>query len=322
MTVWPNSSAAALRPFVGGLRQLASVRAIKLDDGPERGLAALAFSTGGGLDFWVLADRAMDIGPLWLRGQPLAWQSPAGFVHPAYVNIVDHEGRGFERAFSGFLHSCGLDHTRQPIAGHPLHGRLPFTPARIIGAGEDWERPQPVLWCEGEITQWRLGAESLRLIRRIEAPIGGRELVIRDRVENEAPTPQRTALLYHLNLGFPAIAPGTIVTLDGETVFGPIGEPDAAGRPIVTGANAKAARGVCRVVTPGVAHAPAMRIEFASATLPHLQVWHDPRPGAYVLAVEPCTAPRAAPGERADEPVLAPGARLDLDLRIAFDDVA
>ncbi len=40
-----------LRPRVGDLRQSASVRRIALDDGAERGVRALAFSTGGGLDF-------------------------------------------------------------------------------------------------------------------------------------------------------------------------------------------------------------------------------------------------------------------------------
>lgn len=41
-------SAERLRPLAGALRQLAAVRRIVLDDGPERSLRALAFSTGGG----------------------------------------------------------------------------------------------------------------------------------------------------------------------------------------------------------------------------------------------------------------------------------
>ena len=53
-----------LAPLVGDLRQVASVRRIVLDDGAERGVRALAFSTGDGLDFWVLTDRSLDIGPL------------------------------------------------------------------------------------------------------------------------------------------------------------------------------------------------------------------------------------------------------------------
>ncbi len=123
-------SAEDLRSLTGDRRQVASVRRIMLDEGPERGLAALAFSTGGGLDFWVLADRALDIGPLWWRGMPVAWQSPAGFRHPSLVDPEEDGGRGFERAFSGFLMTCGLDHTRQPVDGRPMHGRLHALPAR------------------------------------------------------------------------------------------------------------------------------------------------------------------------------------------------
>jgi hypothetical protein len=319
MSGWPTlKTTAALRTFAGGLRQIASVRRITLEDGPERGVAAIAFSTGGGLDFWALADRAMDIGPLWLKGAQIAWQGPAGFVHPSLVDAEDHGGRGFERAFSGFLQSCGLEHNRQPAAGYPLHGRLPFLPARVIAAGENWDAETPHLYCEAEIVQWRLAAESLRLVRRIEAPIGGTELVIRDRVENRGPAPQRCALLYHFNLGFPFIAPGTIVTVNGRTEFGPLKPPDATILPVVKGADAVGETGVCRMFNPDDPAAPGMTVEFSADTLPHLQIWHDARPSTYVLAVEPCTAPRVPYGELADEPILAPGESRAFSVRIAF----
>jgi hypothetical protein len=173
-----------MRPLVGDLRQLASVRRIVLDDGPERGVRALAFSTGGGLDFWVLSDRSLDIGPLWWRGVSLAWQSPAGFRSPALHDPEGEGGRGFNRSFSGFLVTGGLDHIRQPADDHPLHGRLPFTPARLLSYGEDWDAAEPVLFCDGEVIQARYGGEALRLRRRIEAPIGGGEIRIEDTVES------------------------------------------------------------------------------------------------------------------------------------------
>jgi hypothetical protein len=74
--------APALRPLVGSLRQYASVRRIVLDDGGERGVRALAFTTGGGLDFWAMADRALDIGPLSYRGTPLAWAAATALTAP------------------------------------------------------------------------------------------------------------------------------------------------------------------------------------------------------------------------------------------------
>src|ERR1700722_2831595 len=134
---------AALRPLVGDLRQVASVRRIVLDDGPERGVRALAFSTGGGLDFWVLTDRSLDVGPLWFQGMQLGWQGPSGFASPSLLNRMDDQGRGIQRLFSGPLLTCGLAYLRQP-GGGALPGHLPMTPARLGAYGEDWDRPEPV----------------------------------------------------------------------------------------------------------------------------------------------------------------------------------
>jgi hypothetical protein len=196
-------TADLLRDKVGDLRQIASVRRISLGDGEEHGVRALAFSTGGGLDFWALADHSLDIGPLWWRGRQIAWQAPTGFGHPDRRRSDAAIERGFD--LSGFLVTCGLEHIRQPADGHPLHGRLPFTPARLTAHGGDWRSEVPVLFCEGEVTQVHRGGEHFRLKRRIEAPVGGGRLTISDTVENLAEAPQRQASLYHFNIGFPVL---------------------------------------------------------------------------------------------------------------------
>ena len=310
----------ALAPLVGDLRQVASVRRIVLDDGPETGVRALAFSTGGGLDFWVLSDRSLDIGPLWWKGTQLAWQAPAGFRSPALTDLDSEEGRGFSRSLSGFLVTCGLDHTRQPAGGNPLHGRLPYTPARVTAYGEDWRAPVPVLYVEGEVTQARLGGEALRLHRRIEAPIGGATLIIRDRVENLGAVAWPQAMLYHFNLGYPAVGPQTMVTFNGRPVMGPMDLP--AGEPLKTAMSLPAAntgRAQAVVTTPF----PAGRklttsIEFDPGTLPFLQLWHDLRPHSGIFAVEPCTSARAEEGRSAAERPLEPGEMRHYDIDIAL----
>ena len=312
MTVQPFSRT---RPLVGDLRQIASVRRIVLDEGPERGVAALAFSTGGGLDFWVLADRAMDIGPLWHTGTPVAWQSPAGFCHPALVAPEGDAGNGFGRAFSGFLMTCGLNHTRWSVPGHPQHGRLAFLPARVLASGESWDTDEPHLYCEGEIIQWRQGAEALRLVRRIEAPIGGQTLRIRDRVENIGRAEQRHALLYHFNFGYPCIAPGTTVEFHGETILGPLTVPEDRA-PAAHSHPLGSRNGIC-TLTSGTR---TVTLAFSGQTLSHLQLWHDPRPHTYVLAIEPCTSARPSDGSLAAEPSLVPGERRDYTLDLTFSD--
>ena len=312
---------SALADLVGDLRQVASVRRIVLDDGPETGVRALAFSTGGGLDFWVLSDRSLDIGPLWWKGAQLAWQAPAGFRSPALTDLDSEDGRGFNRSLSGFLVTCGLDHTRQPVGEHPLHGRLPYTPARVTAYGEDWKAAVPVLYVEGEVTQARLGGEAFRLHRRIEAPIGGATLTIRDTVENLGATAWPQAMLYHFNLGYPAIGPGTTVAFDGRQVMGP--SPFPADEPLEKAltTHASAADRVRAIVATPAAGGRKLTVsfEFDPKTLPVLQLWHDLRPRSGLFAVEPCSSARMEDGCSEAESPLGPGAtrRYDVGITIA-----
>jgi hypothetical protein len=295
------------------------VRGIILDDGPERGVKAYAFSTGGGLDFWVLADRSLDIGPLWYRGIPLAWQSPAGFRSPSLHNPEGDEGRGFNRGFSGFLVTCGLDHIRQPAGGHPLHGRLPYTPARVTACGEDWNRPVPILFCEGEVVQARYGGEAMRLHRRIEAPIGGRSVTIRDQVENIGPEPCDHALLYHFNLGYPAIAEGTEVSSGSGRLLGPLSLPDSGSSGAILFPSDSPGEATCLVRTPS-ADGSRLGLSFAysSDTLPFLQLWRDLRPGIGVMSVEPCSCGRSDDGSNLPMRRLVPGEKCSYRVTVGF----
>jgi hypothetical protein len=313
-----------LRPLVGDLRQLASVRRIILDDGPERGVQALAFSTGGGLDFWVLCDRGFDIGPLWWKGAPLAWQSPSGFASPFLRDPDGDNGLGFERLFSGFMVTCGLEHIRQPANGKPLHGHLPFTPGRLLSHGEDWNASQPVIFCEGEITQARLNGERLRLKRRIEAPIGGATLKIIDEVHNIGGRDEPVALLYHMNFGFPIVGPGTTVLLNDEPLLGPLGDPASEAEPTVECFDVKGQpRATCtirREPSGGRRGARAI-ISWNTSTLPYAQIWSDLRPYSQVIGIEPVTSARSKQRGNKNVPTLGPRQVLPLNLEVSFADL-
>lgn len=307
-----------LPALTGDVRQLASVRAIVLDDGPERGTRALAFSTGGGLDFWVLSDRTMDIGPLWLRGLPLAWQHPSGFVAPALHASGADRGTGIERSLSGFLVTCGLDNVRQPQDGAPLHGSLPLTPARIIAHGEDWRTATPCLFAEGEVVQAHLSGPCFRLARRIEAPIGGRRLHILDRVENIGPEPAAMRILYHINFGFPAVTEGTTAHLDGHRVLAA-----GAGGPKITCHRSRAAdrfRAQLQRPAHGSWTGLCVSIEGPVAALPFVQFWSDPRPRRNVLAIEPANCDRLETGVSGEGHMLVPGQSWTADLEIRLSD--
>ena len=294
-----------------------------LDDGPERGVRALAFTTGGGLDFWVLSDRSFDIGPLWFKGMPIAWQGPNGFRNAALHDPADEDGQGFNRSLSGLLVTCGLDHVRQPRNGKPLHGRLPFTPGRLRAYGEDWQRDEPILFCEGEVTQARLGGEALRLHRRIEAKIGGTSFTIEDRVENLAAVPQTHEILYHFNLGFPAIQENTEVLLGEKTVVEAIPASGRSNDPRVTCVrvgDGGAAR--CLVRTPrDDGSSLEVTFGFSASTLPFLQIWENFRANEYVLGIEPCNTDRGLDGADVQTTPLAAGAARDHRVIVSISQV-
>jgi hypothetical protein len=281
-----------LRRLVGDLRQVAGVRRMVLADGCEMGMEVLAFSTGGGLDFWVTAGRMLDISLLFWRGAQIAWQSPAGMPP---VSVSAGSERRFEHGFGGFLNTCGFDHIRQPANGFPLHGSAPFTPARLTAYAEDWDAAEPVLYCEGEIVSWRYGGGGHRLHRRIEAPIGGREIRIRDRVCVIGSDPAPVLALYHFNLGYPIVCEGTTVRLGESLITDPLMPPENEARPSEL-FRASGEWANCRVASPAKV---AVEFRWRTDTLPWLQLWRDLRPGCGVLSVEPCSLGRNGDGTNA-----------------------
>jgi hypothetical protein len=91
---------------VGGLDQIAGVRRIRLEDGPEDGVSAVEVRTGGGLGYTVAPSRAMDVVAAECDGLPLAWRTGAGEMHPAY----GYRTSGWNLTwFGGLLATCGLD---------------------------------------------------------------------------------------------------------------------------------------------------------------------------------------------------------------------
>ena len=244
---------AMLRAKVGDLRQFASVRRIVLDDGVGARRARAR-------DFELAADSISGCCPTArstsARLVRRACRSPGrawpGFAARRCTIAEDDGGRGFNRSNSrAFSSPAGSITSASRSMAHPLHGRLPFTPARVIAYGEDWDRDEPVLFCEGEVMQFRAGGETLRLRRRIEAPIGGCELRIRDVVENLAAEPSPQASLYHFNLGHPAIAPGSTVEFGEKELFRVKALPDPSdhsySRSFPAGSEEFA---VCNVSTP------------------------------------------------------------------------
>lgn len=335
----------ALRQRYGGLAAYADVRLVTLGDGAERGVRVLELRNGGGLEAEIVIDRSFDIGRLALNGTTLSWHTAAGYRNPAYIDPHDEGGQGWLTAMSGFLGTCGFDHIRQPETeaslhaplhptaniAYPLHGAGAHQPARLIGYGIDEDGPVPMIWCEGEVVQSMMFRGALRLRRRIEMPLGGNDLALRDTVTNIGPTPMPSMMLYHFNLGYPMVDAATIVKMDQATEVWRGGDHDPkapmGAAPAVAVSELSTHRltpengmATCHVQNPLTGL--SLRISYSTATLPYLQMLRMRDQGGSMIGIEPCTtAARSRQAARAaDEmPILQPGEGRDFTLKIAVD---
>jgi hypothetical protein len=201
---------------VGALAQVARVDAFVETDGPARGARRLRVINGGGLEFEVHPDRALDIGAATFDGVPLAWLSSTGIGSP---HAYEPDGRGWLRTFGGgLLTTCGLDNFGPPaddedgVAG--MHGRIGTIPARLTGAEATTEH----VTVSGIVRQTAVFAENLVLRRRITSEVGSSAFVVGDTVTNEGSTASPHMVLYHVNLGWPLLDEGSVVDIPHASV--------------------------------------------------------------------------------------------------------
>jgi len=328
-------SAASLARMAGDVAAAGGVRSVVLGDGAERGVRALEFRTGSGLNFDVLVDRAMDIGSAEYRGVGFGWQSATGFRHPGLHEYRDEDGLSWLRSFSGLTVTAGLDHILftadvdtstyhypfRTSAWNGLHGRVANIPARLTGYGERFEPDSDsgsdpgsgrcVLWAEGEIRQAAIFAEHLRLTRRIEADLGGREFRLTDAVRNAGFDLTPHMFLYHINVGWPLLEEGarfeapiarTSWASDSVAAQGAshlvLGAPQSGFVEQVYAHDLTAdSSGLVRARLVNDRLGLAFELEYDQSQFPSFFQWLHLREGAYAVGFEPST--HAVGGEQA-----------------------
>ena len=307
---------AALR--VGSLGQVARVDRFIEDDGPARGARRVRVVNGGGLEFEVHPDRALDIGSATFNGIPFAWLSATGITRP---DAYEPQGRGWLRTFGGGLvTTCGLDSFGPPaddedgVAG--MHGRIGTVPASLT----ETSATPDLVTVAGEVRQAGVFQENLVLRRRITSRVGSSSFTIDDTVTNEGESSSPHMVLYHVNLGWPLLDAGTVIDIpatsvtprDSDAVAGfdartEVGEPTVGFREQVYIHEAGDER-VARVTN--AARGLELTLRY-SDTLPALFQWKMTATKHYVLGLEPANTSeiqgRAAARENGILPRLEPG---------------
>ncbi|NIA14371.1 MAG: DUF4432 family protein [Nitrospiraceae bacterium] len=205
-------SVRELRRRVGNMDQAAAIRTVQLDDGNERPTRAAVFHTGAGLEFTVLLDRALDISAASYNGRAMGWRSKTGDVAPQYYEA---EGLRWLRSyFGGLVTTCGLTQVGAPrpesaLLGNGLHGRIGNLPARDIKIVQEWRGNDYVLSVTGTMRDTVVFAENLTLTRTVSTKLGESRFWIHDVVTNEGFDKTDYMLLYHCNIGWPALDAGS-----------------------------------------------------------------------------------------------------------------
>jgi len=207
-----NYQISELRKRVGNTDQIAGVRTVQLDDGRERPGRAALIHTGSGLQLTVLLDRCLDIAAASYQGKAMGWRSTTGDVGPQYYEA---EGiRWLRSYFGGLVTTCGLINVGAPcegseLSGEGLHGRIGNTPARDLRIVQEWDGDDYVLSVTGTMRETAVFAENLTLTRTVSTRLGEKRFWIRDVLVNEGFKDTVYMLLYHCNIGWPALDAGS-----------------------------------------------------------------------------------------------------------------
>ncbi|MEJ7696681.1 MAG: DUF4432 family protein [Candidatus Limnocylindrales bacterium] len=203
------SVAAPRRPELGDLSQVASHRSIRLADGSEDGVRAVDVRVAGGIHAQVITDRGLDLGPAWYAGQPLAWQSPTGIVHPSYFRD-DVWLRSFH---GGLLFTAGLQNVGSAVTDgaeqHGLHGRISNLPASDVHSETIEDERGLAVRVSGTVRETTVYGVDLVLHRQLTFRVGEPVIEVDDLVENRGYLASPVFILYHVNLGHPVVDAGS-----------------------------------------------------------------------------------------------------------------
>jgi hypothetical protein len=319
---------SGLRRRVGDVSQLVSTRAARLADGNEDGVRVIDARASGGLAALVLADRGLDLGPVWAAGQQVSWQSTTGVVHPAYF----HEADWLRSFHGGLLTTCGLQNVGLPSEdggrSYGLHGRVSNVAARNVSHRVIEEDGRLLAEVTGEMRETDVFGADLLLRRRITLPMGELVLHVEDEVLNQGHAPAVLMLLYHVNVGYPVVSEGAAL-ITPEADITPRDEVARAGLDArasfpapVDGFSEQVFRHELAPTHAGTVSASIVNPQFAPTggigltlswdprQLPRMWQWRMLGPGMYLTGLEPANcglAGRAAEREAGTVSELAPG---------------
>lgn len=320
--------------YVGNLRQLFSVRESRLCGGKSEGVRVVDIHNGGDLEVCVAVDRCMDLPEVRFRGRMMNYITPNGVVHPSYYSPF---GEGWSEAFAGgLLYTCGLGNIGLREDGDWLrqkeHGCIANTPAQNFSVKLTEQPDGPVAELCGTMHEGMLGGVCLSLTRTIRVAYLKNEIEILDTVKNEGFREAPCMVLYHCNVGYPLLQPGSRVSIPHKSVR-PRTEFAARNQLSEILPPQDELEEMCYYYEPladenGVAAVSIensrerLTVSYNTDTLPLFVQWKNYVKGEYVMGLEPaaCTIDGQTDAERnGSMRRLAPGESRQFRLKFTFE---
>lgn len=197
-----------LRMYSGDSSAHFGITRIRIETGPAAGVSALQVKTDLGLNLLVLADRGLDIARASYKGVNLGLALAAGIKSP--FSFTEKGNEGFlKQFFGGLLTTGGISYSGPGTDEHGLHGVINNTPAENVNAWVDCSGEDVLLKISGVIREARIFSHHLALHREITVNTESNAVDVLDRVENYGFEPADIKMLYHINFGYPLLAPGS-----------------------------------------------------------------------------------------------------------------
>jgi hypothetical protein len=294
--------------------QLGGIRTGSLDyPNPMGGRSCrVAFiDTGSGLRFTVALDRGGDIVEAFFNQHSLAYLTPNDYVPPSHAYHRDREWLASWPG--GLVTTCGPRYCGGPreedgvaVSQHGHHSNTPAAVEMVLNP--DPARGKREMLLSMVIRDARMFGPHFEVRRQIQCALGAPEIVLHDHVINRGNTRVAHNWLYHVNVGWPLLAPGSRFIYAGgldaswnlpdkltakaidrlKTATPPL--PDHVGPGergvIVQTRSDRDGRSHCGVINRVLGL--GLELEYDTAMLPRMANWQHFGPGgSYVAGIEP-----------------------------------
>lgn len=308
---------------VGAVERIWAPRAVRSEDGVGAGRRQIELRHLGGLDVTIEPDQFLDLGEATWHGQTVS------VVPPSTSTRAETWSRRWQ---GGLLTTCGLTAVgRVAPEDGGMHGRAHLIPASVTRQEGRWtDDGEYELLVQGFLREGAIFEQNFTVERTIRAKHGVSEIHLTDVVRNEGFVSESVKILYHVNIGWPMLHGGAVVSVEAvepgaapgsvwerdlddplpgvpERVDALFAIPNAEGWSVAT------IRG----------EAGSMTVRFRPDQLPCLTVWRSGASGSYALGIEPGTcwpSHATGPNEGKTGRILRPGESFAIDLVLALDD--